>query len=168
MIHQVLANCSFPLVVVLVAQGSGGGVKDVPDLDSGAQAVDIDVHVKSQWAAVDVVAVDGGGANAGVGVLPDAVVAVDESVVKEEDGVSRRGPGVLHNSTNTVVAPGVGTTLGAFSHASEVTPGIALVNVGLVAVGGLGTIASTGETMELVALAGTNVKSKVGELLFPC
>jgi hypothetical protein len=152
------------LVVVLVAQSGARSIKDIPDTDGRAEVVDVDSGVESQWVASLVVSVDGVD-TVRVLVLPDAEVAVNEAVVQPEDGVGGRSPGVLHDSADTVVSPGVRTTLGAASHAGIVALVVASVYHLRVGVGSLGVVVVTGEAVEVVILAGTDVDSQVGELL---
>lgn len=83
--------------------------------------------------------------------MPDAEVAVDETMVQPEDGVGGRTVGVLHDSSDTVVAPSVRTTLGAGSHTSKVAVSIALSNVVGVAVLRLCAVTVAGKAMRLVA-----------------
>lgn len=75
----------YSLVVVLVAKCRACGVKNIPDLDIRLETVNIDASVKGQRVTIDVIAIDGGGADAGVLVLPDAEVTVDEAVVQPEN-----------------------------------------------------------------------------------
>jgi hypothetical protein len=72
------------LVVVLVAKCLACGVKNIPDLDIRLETVDVDASVKGQRVTIDVCAIDGGGADAGVLVLPDAEVTVNEAVMQPE------------------------------------------------------------------------------------
>ena len=72
------------LVVVLVAKRLSCGVKNIPNLDIRLETVDIDASVKSQCITINVCAIDGGCADAGVLVLPDAEVTVNEAVMQPE------------------------------------------------------------------------------------
>jgi hypothetical protein len=159
-IHQ-----SPSLVVVLVAEGGALGVENVPDLNIRPEAVDVDVGVEGQGVALRVRSTDGGGADSGVRVLPDAEVAVDESVVQPEGWVSGRTVDILHDGADTVVAPGVGTTFSTGSHVGVGVTRVASVNHVVAGVDGLGVVVVTGKAMALVAGSGADVDSQVGELL---
>jgi len=108
-------------------------------------------------------AVDGVDA-VGVSVLPDAEVAIDESVMQPKGRVGRGPVDILHDGTDAVVSPSVGATFSAGPHAVVVGPGVALVDVGRVAVGRLGAVAVASQAVNLVVRAGTDVDGKVGEL----
>jgi hypothetical protein len=152
------------LVVVLVAQGCASSIEDVPDTDGGAEVVHVDGGVQGERVACLVGAVDRLGTRRGL-VLPDAEVAVNEAVVQPEDGVRGRAVGVLHDSTDTVVSPSVGRTLGATGHAGVVVLVVATIHELGTGVDSLGVIVVTGKTMEVVVCAGTDVDSQVSELL---
>jgi acetolactate synthase regulatory subunit len=152
------------LVVVLVAQRRGRGVKDIPNTHVRSDTVHVDVRVQAERPARYVVSVDAAQTSR-VLVLPDAEVAVDEAVMQPENGVGGRAVGVLHDGSNTVVAPGVRTTFRAGSHAGEVAVGVALVHVVGVAVLRLCAVAVAGEAVNLVAGSGTDVDGEVGKLL---
>lgn len=156
------------LVVVLVAKRLASSVKDVPDPDIRPEAVDVNSGIKRQRIAVDVCAVDGGGAYSRVLVLPDAEVAVNEAMVKPENlvvvreelgqmfvgrtyWVGRCGVDILHNGANTVVAPGVSSALRAASHVGKSGPRVAGIDHRLTGINGLSTITITGKAMRLVA-----------------
>lgn len=156
------------LVVVLVAQGGRLSVEDVPDADSGAEIVHIDGGVKAELVALGVRAGDLGDAGVAAVVLPDAEVAVDEGVVQEEDGVGGGGVGVLHDGTDTVVAPGVSTAFSARGHVRVRGARVAGVDDGAVGVGCAAIISVASEAVALVARAGTDVDGKAGELLVSC
>lgn len=141
-----------------------GGIKNVPDADSWSHIVDVDGGIERKAVSCPVGATDAVDASR-VLVLPDAEVAVNEEVVQPEDGVGRRGKGILHDSSDTVMTPGVRSSLRALSHAGIIAKGVALVDVCLVAVGGLSAVTIARKTMDLVALAGTNVECEIGELL---
>lgn len=68
------------LVVVLVAKRLASSVEDVSDPDIWLETVHVDSGVECQRIAVDICAVDGGRADTGVLVLPDAEVAVNEAL----------------------------------------------------------------------------------------
>ena len=152
------------LVVVLVAQRWASSVQDIPNTNIRAETVDVDVSVESKRPTRDVVSVDTAHA-VRVIVLPDTEVAVDEGVVQPEYWVTGGTVHVRHDSTDTVVTPGVGTKLRARSHTSKVAVRVALVHVGGVYVGSLGAVTVTRETMLLIARAGSDVDGKVGERL---
>lgn len=160
---RTLSN-NISLVVVLVAEGRALGVEDIPDADSGAEVVDVDSSVEAQLVALAVSAGDLSDAGVAAVVLPDAEVAVDKSVVQEEDRVGGRGVGVLHDRANTVVAPSVGTTLSAGGHIGVGGTRVAGIDDGGARVGSLGVITVTGETVTLVARAGTDVDGETSEL----
>ena len=164
MYTTIILKC---LVVVLVAQSLIGGIQDLPDGHITAHAVHIDRGIESKWVSTLIVTIDGAD-TVGILVLPDAPVAVNEAVVKPEDGVSRRGPNVKHNRSNAIVAPGMRTGLSASSHASKVAHAVAVVNVALVAVSGPLGVVVTSEAVRLVVLTRTDIKSEVGELLVKC
>lgn len=65
--------------------------------------------------------------------------------------VGRRGVDVLHDSSNTVVAPCVGTTLSAASHIGKSLARVASINHRLTGVDGLSSITVAGEAVRLVA-----------------
>lgn len=164
---KICIDCQGTLVVVPIAKGGLQSVQEVPDRLSLPDSSQIDHHVQSEGPSTDVVSVDAGG-TAGVGVLPHAEVAVNESVVKEENGVSGRSIDILHNSTNTVVAPSVYTTLLACSHIGVAGSGVASFDHTGVGVCGLAAVAVTGQAMSSVALAGANVQSDTCESLHIC
>lgn len=153
------------LVAVPVAQRRSSGIQNIPNPDSGANVIHIKSGVEGERAVLAVNTVDRVEAVA-VGVLPDAEVTVDESVVQPEGWVGRRTVDILHDGTDTIVSPSVGATFSALPHAVIVGPGVALVDIRRVAVGRLGAVAITSQAMNLVARAGTDVDGKVGKLLF--
>jgi hypothetical protein len=59
----------------------------------------------------------------------------------------------------------VSTTLSATGHVSKSFARVTGVNHGLASVDSLGSIAVAGKAMRLIARAGANVNSKIGELL---
>jgi hypothetical protein len=87
-------------------------------------------------------------------------------VVQPEDRVGRRSICVLHDSSDTVVAPSVRTTLGTASHIGIIPFVVATVDHLRIGVGGLGVVIVTSKTMEGVTRTGSHVDSKVGELLY--
>lgn len=153
------------LVVVLVAQGSALGVEDIPDANSGAEIVNVDGCVESKLVTDGVSSRDGGNAGVAAVVLPDAEVAVDESVVKEENGVGGRGVGVLHDGANAVVSPGVSTTLGAGGHVGVSGTGVASVDDGVTGVDGLSIVTVASQAVANVAGTRADVDGETGELL---
>jgi hypothetical protein len=104
------------LVVVLVAQSRALGVENIPKAHIRAETVNVDSGVESESVAATVSAADGGDAGVTAVVLPDAEVAVDECVVQEKDGVGGGRVCVLHDRSDTIVAPGVSTAFGARCH----------------------------------------------------
>lgn len=68
------------LVVVLVAERRASCVKDIPNLDVWPDTVHIDACVERQRIAVDICAINGSRADTGILILPDAEVAVDETL----------------------------------------------------------------------------------------
>lgn len=102
------------LVVVLVAQEATLGVQDVPDGDVGLHALGGELGLDGQRGGARPVgiAADGCGPHRRL-VLPRLPGPVDESVVHEEERVARRGDGIGHDRTGTVVAVGVRAALDA-------------------------------------------------------
>jgi hypothetical protein len=108
------------LVIVPIAERGGFCVEDVPDGDIGSEAFHVDHCVLGDWGTERVDAVHTSSSDAsGVGILPDAVVVVDEQVVEPEDWVARGGIDVTHYTSNAVVSICVDTTLLAGRHVLE-------------------------------------------------
>lgn len=75
------------LVVVPVAQSRALRVEDVPDTDIRSETPDVNGGVESKGVARDVSAANSGDTGVATVVLPDTEVAVNKSVVQEEDWV---------------------------------------------------------------------------------
>lgn len=86
-------------------------------------------------------------------------------MVQEEDGVGGRGVGVLHDRADTVVAPGVRTSLGAGSHVGVGAATVAGVNDGAACVDGLGVVSVAGQAVAGVTRSRADVDGKASELL---
>jgi hypothetical protein len=97
--------------------------------------------------------------------LPDTEVAVDESVVEEEDGVSGRRIHILHDGTDTVVTPGVCSAFRASSHVGVGGAGVAAVDHLCVRIYGFAVVIVTGEAVSAVSGAWANVEGETGEFL---
>ena len=153
------------LVVVLVAQGAGHGVQDIPDAHGRTEVINVNRSIQPKLVTLRIGSGDLRDTGVTAVVLPDAEVAVDEAVVQEEDGVGGGSVGVLHDGADAVVAPGVGTTLGARRHIWIRAARVAGVDDGVAGVDGLGVVAVAREAVALVARAGADVDGKAGELL---
>jgi hypothetical protein len=143
-------------VVVLVAQPCAHGVQDISNLNSWADVVYVDCGVHSERVAglvSSVNVVDTGR----VLVLPDAEVAVNKAVVQPKDRVGGRRPGVRHDSSDTVVTPCVGGTLGAAGHITVGALVVASINHALVCVCSLAVVVVASEAMKVVVRAGSDV-----------
>jgi hypothetical protein len=116
-VSKLQRNRLCTLVIVAVAQRRRLCVDDVADGHIRSDTLHVDHRVHANFRAVHVLSVHTSCSDArGVGILPDAVVVVDEEVVKPEDGVAGRRVDVAHDTTDTVVAVGVGATFGARGH----------------------------------------------------
>lgn len=156
------------LVVVGVAQPRVLGVKNVFNRHVGADSLGREVGLGGHLSA----GLSGGGASGNRGPasfvlrLPDLPVPVDEGVVHEEGGVTRRAGDFGHDGTNTVVTVGVRAELHAAPHVDVFSSRVARVNVGLADVLGLVLVFTAGETMLLVVLARSNVQHLASESLY--
>lgn len=153
------------LVVVLVAQRAGHGVQDIPDTHGRTEVINVNCSIKPKLVTLRIGSGDLRDAGVAAVVLPDAEVAVDKTVVQEEDGVGGGSVGILHDGADTIVAPGVGTSLGARGHVRVRAARVAGVDDGVACVDGLGVVAVAREAVALVARAGTDVDGEAGELL---
>lgn len=142
---------SATLVIVLVAQRAGHGVQDIPNAHGRTEVINIDCSIQPKLVTLRIGSGDLCDAGVTAVVLPDAEVAVDEAVVQEEDRVGRGSVGVLHDGADAVVAPGVGTSLGARGHVRVRAARVAGVDDGVACVDGLGVVAVAREAVALVA-----------------
>lgn len=86
-------------------------------------------------------------------------------MVEEENGVSRRPIHILHDGTDTVVAPGVCGAFRASSHVGVGGAGVAAVDHLCVRVYGLCVVIVAGEAVSAVSGAWANVEGETGEFL---
>ena len=158
------------LVVVVVAQEAALGVHDLVERDALRQAHAAQ-HVVERGRLAVVAAVlrrgaaDRVGPGAGVGALPDAVVAVDEGVVQEEDGVLRRRLHVGHDPTDGVVAVRVGAQERAVVHVLKVVVRVARVDEARRDRRARLLVDAARQAVLRVRAAGTDIELHVGELL---
>jgi hypothetical protein len=153
------------LVVVLVAQRARHRVKNIPNAHGRTEVININRRIQPKLVTLGIRSRNLRYTCVTTVVLPDAEVAVDEAVVQEEDGVGGGSVGVLHDGADTVVAPGVGTSLGARGHVRVRAARVAGVDDGVACVDGLGVVAVAREAVALVARAGADVDGEAGELL---
>jgi len=150
------------LVVVPVAESGVRGRKDIPNANIGSHTIDGDRGVQSQRITNSIDTIDIGCAG-GVGILPNAPVAVNKCVMEEEDRVAGRRVKVHHSTANTVVAESVGTSLRARGHVGVVADTVACVDLVGVCVGSPVRPVIPAETMGRASFARADVQVGVGE-----
>lgn len=86
-------------------------------------------------------------------------------MVQEENRISWGAVGVLHDRTDSIVTPGMSSSLRAARHVCIVVLVVASIDYGRGAILGFAIVVVAGKTMHIIVGAGSHVDGKVGKLL---
>lgn len=121
------------LIVVLVAQRGAGGIQDIPNLDVGVHSIHVDNRIECERVAAMVVAVNLS-EPIRVLLLPKAITTVASAMVRPEERLTWRSLDICHDTSDSIVAPAVGTFLRAIIETSVVRVRTAGIEISLAAV----------------------------------